>query len=68
MIVEVKDYTDMNILGTTLDDAAGESFDKVARVWGMPYPGGAALDRPQGRGTRQNTSFPAANPGKIPTI
>ena len=45
MIVEVKDYTDMNILGTTLDDAAGESFDKVARVLGMPYPGGAALDR-----------------------
>ena len=46
MIVEVKDYTDMNILGTTLDDAAGESFDKVARVLGMPYPGGAALDPP----------------------
>jgi N6-L-threonylcarbamoyladenine synthase len=45
MIVEVKDYTDMNILGTTLDDAAGECFDKVARVLGMPYPGGAALDK-----------------------
>ena len=40
MIVEVKDYTDMNILGTSLDDAAGECFDKVARVLGMPYPGG----------------------------
>ena len=44
MIVEVKDYTDMNILGTTLDDAAGESFDKVARVLGMPYPGGKPMD------------------------
>ena len=37
MFVEVKDYTDMRILGTTLDDAAGECFDKVARVLGMPY-------------------------------
>ena len=45
MIIEVKDYTDMNILGTTLDDAAGECFDKVGRVLGMPYPGGAALDK-----------------------
>ena len=35
----------MRILGTTRDDAAGECFDKVARVLGMPYPGGAALDR-----------------------
>ncbi len=68
MIVEAKDYTDMNILGTTLDDAAGESFDKVARVLGMPYPGGAALDRVARQGTRQNTFFPGASPGKIPTI
>ena len=39
MIIEVKDYTDMRILGTTLDDAAGECFDKVGRVLGMPYAG-----------------------------
>ena len=45
MIVEVEDYTKMRILGTTLDDAAGECFDKVGRVLGMPYPGGAALDK-----------------------
>ena len=45
MIVDVKDYTEMEILGTTLDDAAGECFDKVARVMGMPYPGGAALEK-----------------------
>ena len=44
MIVNVKGYTDMEILGTSLDDAAGECFDKVARVLGMPYPCGAALD------------------------
>ena len=45
MIVDVRGYTEFHILGTTRDDAAGESFDKVARLLGMPYPGGAALDR-----------------------
>ncbi len=45
MLVDVADYTDMRILGGTRDDAAGECFDKIARVLGMPYPGGAALDR-----------------------
>ena len=45
MIVDVQDYTKFRILGSTRDDAAGECFDKVARVLGMPYPGGAALDR-----------------------
>ena len=41
----MQSYTEMRILGTTRDDAAGECFDKVARVLGMPYPGGAALDK-----------------------
>lgn len=45
LIVDVQDYTKFKILGTTRDDAAGECFDKVARLLGMPYPGGAALDR-----------------------
>lgn len=45
MIVDVEDYTKFHILGSTRDDAAGECFDKVARLLGMPYPGGAALDR-----------------------
>ena len=45
MLVDVKDYTHMEILGGTRDDAAGECFDKVARVLDMPYPGGAALDK-----------------------
>lgn len=45
MLVDVQDYTKMQILGGTRDDAAGECFDKVARLLGMPYPGGAALDR-----------------------
>ena len=45
MIVDVRGYTDFRVLGSTRDDAAGECFDKIARVLGMPYPGGAALDR-----------------------
>ena len=45
MLIDVQDYTKMQILGGTRDDAAGECFDKVARLLGMPYPGGAALDR-----------------------
>ena len=44
MIVDVRDYTDMVILGATRDDAAGECFDKAARVLGLPYPGGKPMD------------------------
>lgn len=66
MIVEVKDYTDMNILGTSLDDAAGECFDKVARVLGMPYPGGAALDRASQQGDETKYSLPRSRPGENP--
>ena len=44
LIVDVRDYTDLKILGATRDDAAGECFDKAARVLGLPYPGGKPLD------------------------
>ena len=44
LIVDVRDYTDMAILGATRDDAAGECFDKAARVLGLPYPGGKPMD------------------------
>ena len=66
MIIEVKDYTDMSILGTTLDDAAGECFDKVGRVLGMPYPGGAALDKAAQQGDETKYSLPVAKPGENP--
>ena len=66
MIVEVKDYTDMSILGTSLDDAAGECFDKVARVLGMPYPGGAALDRASQQGDGTKYTLPRSKPGENP--
>ncbi len=44
MIIDVEDYTRMKILGATRDDAAGECFDKAARVLGLPYPGGKPMD------------------------
>lgn len=44
-LVMVKAYNDMEILGQTIDDAAGEAFDKCAKVMGLPYPGGPHVDR-----------------------
>ncbi len=66
MIVEVLDYTQMRILGTTLDDAAGECFDKVARVLGMPYPGGSALDKMAASGEEAKYTLPRSKPGTNP--
>ena len=66
MLVDVKDYTHMEILGTTLDDAAGECFDKVARVLDMPYPGGAALDRVAQTGDDKMYVLPRSKPGANP--
>lgn len=45
LIVDVRDYTEMHLMGASRDDAAGECFDKVARVLGIGYPGGAPMDR-----------------------
>ena len=66
MIIHVKDYTHMEILGTTLDDAAGECFDKVARVLDMPYPGGAALDKMAATGDDRKYDLPRSKPGENP--
>lgn len=66
MIVDVQSYTQMQILGTTLDDAAGECFDKVGRVLGMPYPGGAALDRAAQHGDDKKYILPTAKVGVNP--
>ena len=66
MLVHVTDYTKMEILGTSLDDAAGECFDKVARVLGMPYPGGAALDRMAQGGNEETYALPRSKPGENP--
>lgn len=44
-LLKVEDYNKMHMLGTTVDDAVGEAFDKVARVLGLPYPGGPEIDK-----------------------
>ncbi len=59
-VVKVKDYTDMEMLSTTRDDAAGECMDKVARVLGLSYPGGVALDKLSQDGVAGDYKFPMA--------
>ena len=66
LIVDVKDYTDMEILGATRDDAAGECFDKVARVLGLGYPGGAPVDRLAQGGNDQRYELPRAHVADAP--
>ncbi|MCE3278540.1 MAG: tsaD [Bacteroidetes bacterium] len=44
-IVVVKDHFDMQVIGETIDDAAGEAFDKAAKIMGLPYPGGPLIDK-----------------------
>ena len=58
-IYHVLDYAEFDELGTTRDDAAGEAFDKIARVMGMPYPGGAALDKLAYEGDPKAIKFPS---------
>lgn len=58
-IYHVRDYAEFEELGTTRDDAAGEAFDKIARVMGMPYPGGAALDKLAYEGDPKAIKFPS---------
>ncbi|MBO5059643.1 MAG: tRNA (adenosine(37)-N6)-threonylcarbamoyltransferase complex transferase subunit TsaD [Clostridia bacterium] len=57
-IVNVKDYTDFEILGRTRDDAAGEAFDKIARVLGLGYPGGPLVDKLAQEGNPHAIEFP----------
>lgn len=59
-LVKVNDYFDMEILGETLDDAAGEAFDKMAKVMGFPYPGGPLIDKyaKEGDATRFHFTHP----------
>ncbi|MCL2638662.1 MAG: tRNA (adenosine(37)-N6)-threonylcarbamoyltransferase complex transferase subunit TsaD [Oscillospiraceae bacterium] len=57
-IMEVKSYTDFAVLGRTLDDAAGEAFDKVARALGFPYPGGIYIDKAARDGDKSKYKLP----------
>lgn len=60
-LVLIRDYFDMEILGRTIDDAAGEAFDKAAKIMGLPYPGGPLIDRYAKEGDRKRFPFPISN-------
>ena len=60
IIVDVRDYTDMRIMGATRDDAAGECFDKTARVLGLGYPGGKPVDALAQTGDDRKYDLPVA--------
>lgn len=57
-IVLVKDYFDMEIVGQTTDDAAGEAFDKTAKILNLPYPGGPLIDKYAREGDPSRFAFP----------
>jgi len=57
-LVLVRDYFDMVLLGQTLDDAAGEAFDKTAKILGLPYPGGPLIDKYAREGDGKAFEFP----------
>lgn len=61
----VHHYLSMEIVGTTLDDAAGEAFDKAAKLLGLPYPGGPLIDRYATTGNSSKFHFPE---GKVPGL
>lgn len=60
-IVKVNDYLDMEVIGQTTDDAAGEAFDKAAKIMGLPYPGGPLVDKYAAHGDSTKYSFPIPN-------
>lgn len=66
-LINVKGYREFEILGKTRDDAAGEAFDKIARVLGLGYPGGPAIDAAAREGNPQAIEFPRAHlePGSL---
>lgn len=59
-LVNMKDYNNFSLMGETRDDAAGEAFDKVARLLGLPYPGGPQIDRLAKEGNPDAIDFPKA--------
>ena len=61
ILVDVRGYTDMKIIGATRDDAAGECFDKTARVLGLPYPGGRPMEELAKGGDDTRYTFPIAH-------
>jgi N6-L-threonylcarbamoyladenine synthase len=65
LLLDVRDHSGYRVLGTSIDDAAGEAFDKGARLLGLGYPGGPALDRLARAGDPEAFSFPVARVGGL---
>lgn len=60
-LLKVNDYFDMELIGSTIDDAAGEAFDKAAKIVGLPYPGGPVIDKLAQTGNPERFSFSIAH-------
>ena len=60
LLILVKSFTEMKILGSTIDDAAGEAFDKVSKMLGLPYPGGPQIQKSAMNGDADKIDFPIA--------
>ena len=67
MIVVMEDHGRYRVVGQTVDDAAGEAFDKVARFLGLGYPGGPAIDRLAAEGDPRGDPLPAGHGRASPT-
>lgn len=61
-LFDVKDFTEFVEIGSTRDDAAGEAFDKIGRVMGLPYPGGSAMDKLAAEGKKRTERLPLPSP------
>lgn len=64
-LVLVRDYLDMEIIGQSIDDAAGEAFDKAAKIMGLPYPGGPQIDKLAKMGNPKAFQFPKPEIGEF---
>ena len=65
ILLAVEDYRTYRVLGGTRDDAAGEAFDKIARILGLPFPGGPEVDKLAETGNAQAVAFPRAKVGEL---
>lgn len=64
-LIDVKSYSELEIIGETIDDAVGEAYDKVARLIGLPYPGGPRLDKLAQEGNPHAFELPEAKVGEF---
>lgn len=64
-LVLVRDYLEMEVIGETIDDAAGEAFDKAAKLLGLPYPGGPQIDKLAKSGDPRTFRFPKPEVGRF---